>query len=114
MEKSDMLISDTSSIRFDYAFLYGKPVVTLDIPHEKQLEYEGQFMSEIWTDAAAKRLGRVLGHDDVANMVQIVNEVIESNADGGVRAFRDETIVNLGRSADAIVDFLADEVKRHA
>jgi len=55
MEVSDVLISDTSSIRFDYAFLYGKPVITLDIPRASQTEYEGVNMSEVWTDIAAPR-----------------------------------------------------------
>ena len=108
MEKSDMLVSDTSSIRFDYAFLYGKPVITLDIPHEKQLEYEGQYMSEIWTDVAAKRLGRVLGHGDVENVGDIVKEVLASGTAEGVKEFRDETITNLGTSAKAIVDELVN------
>ena len=108
MERSDLLVSDTSSIRFDYAFLYGKPVVTLDIPRERQLEYEGQFMSEMWTDSAARRLGRVLGHGDVANVVEIVREVLGAGAAEGVKSFRDETIANLGCSAKAVVDELAN------
>ena len=106
MLASGLLISDTSSIRFDYAFLYEKPVITLNIPHEKQLEYEGQFMSEIWTDTAAKRLGRVIGHDDIEDIVQIVKEVLASGASGDVRKFRDETMVNLGTSAKATVDWV--------
>ena len=106
MMASELLISDTSSIRFDYAFLYEKPVITLDIPRERQLEYEGQFMSEIWTDSAAKRLGRVLGHEEVGNVVEIVKEVLESGAAEGVKKFRDETITNLGTSAKAVVDEL--------
>lgn len=108
MLASDLLISDTSSIRFDYAFLYEKPVITLDIPREKQLEYEGQFMSEIWTDSAAKRLGRVLGHEEVGNVVEIVKEVLESGAAEGIEKFRDETITNLGASAKAVVGELVE------
>lgn len=104
MLASDLLVSDTSSIRFDYAFLYGKPVVTLDIPHEKQLEYEGQYMSEIWTESAATRLGRVIGHAEIENVVAIVAEMLEHGAAEGVRKFRDETITNLGSSAKAVVD----------
>ena len=106
MLASDLLISDTSSIRFDYAFLYEKPVITLDIPREKQLEYEGQFMSEIWTDSAAKRLGRVLGHAEAGNVVEVVKGVLESGAAEGIEKFRDETITNLGTSAKAVVDEL--------
>lgn len=103
---SDILISDTSSIRFDYAFLYEKPVITLDIPHEKQMEYEGQFMSEIWTDSAAKRIGRVLGHRDIENIVAIVGDVLTGDGEEDVRRFRDETITNLGTSAKAIANQL--------
>ena len=106
MEKSDLLVSDTSSIRFDYAFLYEKPVITLDIPRGKQLEYEGQFMSEIWTDAAARRLGRVIGHEEEGNVIEIVKEVLESGTAEGVKSFRDETMTNLGASAKAVVDQL--------
>ena len=106
MLASDLLISDTSSIRFDYAFLYEKPVITLDIPREKQTEYEGQFMSEIWTDSAARRLGRVIGHEDMADIVSIVGDVLSEGASDGVRQFRDETITNLGSSVKAVVDEL--------
>jgi CDP-glycerol glycerophosphotransferase (TagB/SpsB family) len=109
---SDILVSDTSSIRFDYAFLYGKPVVTLDIPREKQLEYEGQYMSEIWTDAAAKRLGRVLGHDDLDGVVPVITSILESGKVSDVREFRSETIVNLGTSAKAVVDIMLSEAEQ--
>ena len=113
MLASDVLISDTSSIRFDYAFLYEKPVITLDIPHEKQLEYEGQFMSDIWTDSAAKRLGKVLGHYEIEDIVQIVGEVLSGGASEGVRRFRDETITNLGTSAKAIADQLVSLAEKN-
>lgn len=106
MLASALMISDTSSVRFDYAFLYEKPVITLDIPRDKQLEYEGQFMSEIWTDVVARRLGRVLGHGDVGGIVEIVKDVFESGAADGVKKLRDETIANLGSSAKAVVDEL--------
>ena len=109
MEKSDILISDTSSIRFDYAFLYGKPVITLDIPRTKQTEYEGQYQSEIWTDSAAVRIGRVIDHSTVSNLIQTVEEVLKSGPES-VREFRDATITNLGSSAKAIVDVMIREV----
>ena len=110
MSTSDILISDTSSIRFDYAFLYEKPVITLDIPREKQREYEGRYMSEIWTDTSAGRLGRVLTHADMGGIVATVSEILESGTANDVRAFKSETISNLGASARAVVDALLEEV----
>lgn len=109
MKASDLLISDTSSIRFDYAFLYGKPVITLDIPHEKQMEYEGQFMSEIWTDKAARKLGRVLDHSTICSIVSTVGGVLKDGT-MSIGELRDGTITNLGTSAKAVVNLLLREV----
>ena len=112
MSKSNVLISDTSSIRFDYAFLYGKPVITLDIPRTSQTEYEGVNMSEIWTDVAASRLGRVIRKEEIGNIVEIVNGVLNTPAVADeVVTFRAATITNLGTSAQAIADFLVKEVE---
>ena len=112
MEASDILISDTSSIRFDYAFLYGKPVITLDIPRTSQTEYEGVNMSEIWTDVAAPRLGRVLEKKSIGDLVDIVQGMFDTPAAvDEVIAFRTATITNLGTSARAIADFLVKETE---
>lgn len=111
METSDLLISDTSSIRFDYAFLYGKPVVTLDIPRASQKEYDGVYQKSLWTDEAAAKLGRVLGLKDVDQIVQVVGEVLSSGARSDVLDFRSATITNLGTSAQAIADVLIKEVE---
>ena len=110
MEASDILISDTSSIRFDYAFLYGKPVITLEIPRTSQTEYEGSNMSEIWTDIAAPRLGKVVGKNEIGEIVKVVTDVLNTPATADdIIAFRTATITNLGTSAQAIADFLAKE-----
>lgn len=109
MRASDLLISDTSSVRFDYAFLYGKPVITLDIPRGKQTEYEGQFQKEMWTDLAAGRIGRVLTKKDVDSLAAVVEEMLARGVDS-VCSFRDETVANLGFSAKAICDIVVKEV----
>lgn len=111
MMASDILISDTSSIRFDYAFLFGKPVITLDIPREKQLEYEGQYMSEIWTDAAAVRIGRVIDKSQICCIDTTVREVLATFTLKNLHSFMEETIVNCGKSSTAVVDFLDAEVR---
>lgn len=112
MLASDILISDTSSVRFDYAFLYEKPVITLEIPRERQIEYEGQFMSEIWTDSVVNRLGRVVGHESIGNIAEIVNEIVSTDRTyEELQRFRDEVITNLGTSAKVIVDKLLSFVE---
>lgn len=115
MEKSDLLISDTSSIRFDYAFLYGKPVITLDIPKTSQQEYDGVYQKEQWVDVAAPKLGAVLNHDTIGTLVGEIEglrlKVEQRNDSNSVITFRNETISNLGSSAKAIVDVLVKEAE---
>lgn len=113
MEKSDLLISDTSSIRFDYAFLYGKPVITLDIPKASQQEYDGVYQKEQWVDVAAPKLGAVLNHDSIKTLVETVKDLTSTvhlqPSPSPLTLFRTETISNLGSSARAIVDVLIKE-----
>lgn len=113
MEKSDMLVSDTSSIRFDYAFLYGKPVITLDIPKTSQKEYDGVYQKTQWVDDAAPRLGAVLNHSSLNTLLETVKNLTTTLQlqlpTTTIEAFRKETISNLGSSAKAIVDVLVKE-----
>ena len=115
MERSSLLISDTSSIRFDYAFLYGKPVITLDIPKTSQQEYDGVYQKTQWVDDAAPKLGCVLNHETIGSICAEV-EKLTSNVhlhldSPPLYAFRAETIANLGTSHKAIADFLQKEVE---
>lgn len=115
MEKSDLLISDTSSIRFDYAFLYGKPVITLDIPKTSQQEYDGVYQKTQWVDDAAPKLGCVLNHETIGSLraeVKRLTSAVQLHLDSSpLIAFRNEIISNLGLSARVIVDVLMKEVE---
>ena len=112
MAESDILVSDTSSIRFDYAFLFGKPVVTLAIPRERQTAYESIYMDRVWTEEAAARIGAVVGRADIASLADRVRDVLARAPAQTLAGYRDEIIANFGHSAPAIVAFL--EEKRQA
>ncbi len=67
-------------------------------------------MSEIWTDAAAPRLGKVVGKSEIGEIVKVVTDVLNTPATADdIIAFRTATITNLGTSAQAIADFLVKE-----
>lgn len=106
MALSDILISDTSSIRFDYAFLFGKPVITLAIPRERQDEYEGRYMESIWTDEAAGKIGAVVEKNEIDGLAERVQEILAQPSQQSLVSYRDEVIRNFGSSARAIVEYL--------
>ena len=106
MQESDILVSDTSSIRFDYAFLYGKPVITLNIPRERQDAYESVYMERIWTDDAGERIGEVVDANNIDKLSAIISSVLSDNTVQNLEQYRDEVITNFGCSSESIVEFL--------
>jgi hypothetical protein len=56
MSRAVLMISDTSSVRFDFAFIYERPVLSLEIPVENMPGFERDDLNEIWSEKAAFRL----------------------------------------------------------
>lgn len=109
MQSSDLLISDTSSIRFDYAFLFKKPVITLDIERENLTAFEANDLEEIWTDWASERIGKVINKNDIADLPSIVKTVLADLTSNNIEAMREEMVVNWGESSKYIVDYIIKE-----
>ena len=106
MHDSDLLISDTSALRFDYAFLYQKPIITLDIKKENLAEFEQSDLSESWYDHAAFQIGAVVNHNSIAKITTIVSSTLNSDMSSDIEAFREKTVKNFGNSARPIVEYL--------
>ena len=110
MEKADILISDKSSVRFDFAFLYEKPVLTLDIPHEDLQFYEAALLSNLWEEEQAKKLGEVISVTDKANICRYVQETLLYKP-SDIRRVRDSALVNWQNSASVIVDWIENKLQ---
>ncbi len=109
MQKADLLISDTSSIRFDFAFLFQKPVITLDVALQAMPGFERDDMSELWMDGAAKEIGAVLKPDEISKINAIVKEMLSAENAAEISRYRDETISNFGAAGEAMARYLRDE-----
>ena len=109
MSEADILVSDTSSIRFDFAFLYSRPVITLQIPKENRDIFEGCYMEETWADTIAPHIGRVLTKDTIHNLGVVVQSTVEDFSKEKMIELRDETVANFGKSAPTIVNYLIEQ-----
>jgi hypothetical protein len=106
MHESQLLISDTSSLRFDYAFLYEKPIITLEIPKENLVEFEASDLNKAWYDNAAERIGVTANADTITDIADIVQGILNTHTSKDLLSFRNETLVNFGNCAPHIVEFL--------
>tara|TARA_B100000579_G_scaffold437691_1_gene468238 strand:+ start:2010 stop:3299 length:1290 start_codon:yes stop_codon:yes gene_type:complete len=103
---SDILISDTSSLRFDYAFLYEKPVITLDIPIKSLSEFEAADLKESWFTGASKKLGQVVDQTSISEICVIVEGILSAQKKSDIKEFKRNTVHNFGISANAIISYV--------
>ncbi|MCK9558572.1 MAG: CDP-glycerol glycerophosphotransferase family protein [Candidatus Cloacimonetes bacterium] len=109
MSRASLMISDTSSVRFDFAFIYEKPVISLEISEEAMPGFERDDLREIWMDEAAEEIGQTLPKQDVTKYLEsVVESMLKQFYAPRIRAYRDANVQNFGNAAEAIVNFLSD------
>lgn len=112
MEKSDILISDSSSFRFDFAFLYKKPVITLQVPTSDLSSYEAALLGGPWEKNIVHKLGTVIKKGESIDICNVIRNLVLNNRKETIDVINnlyDEIIVNHGRSAQVIVDYIVNE-----
>lgn len=110
MQKADILISDTSSIRFDYAFLYQRPVLSLEVSLDDMPGFEREDMTELWMDKAAHNIGIKLSKADTAEIVGFVEKAVKDYDTEAIISYRDRVITNFGKAGEAIAHFVKSNI----
>lgn len=116
--EADLLITDWSSIAYEYAFTTERPALFIDTPMKimnpdyKEIDIEP---FNIW---ARNHIGKVLKVKDVKNINKDVKEMLDHQAEykDKIAKFREETIYNIGKSskvgAKYIIKCVQDQIKR--
>ncbi|MDR0406639.1 MAG: CDP-glycerol glycerophosphotransferase family protein [Holosporales bacterium] len=113
MSKSDVLISDSSSIRFDFAFIYERPVITLETPDECMEMYERSDVGVKWEASLEKQLGPIFTLNDKKELSQKLIAAlanIRNLKPQNIAVLRDRYIANFGHSSKAIVDWISNKL----
>ena len=105
MACSDILISDTSSIRFDYSFVHKKPVITLKIKSSEMRGFEKEYLKSDWEEKSEKLIGAVIDESKINNINQILSDTLSSFNSKNISKTLDSTFYNYGNSGDAISNY---------
>lgn len=109
MERADIMISDTSSVRMDFLLIYRKPVISLAMQAEDMEEYELADMgtSRSWKDEQIARLGCTVNEDELGKIADIVRKQLSNeNFKEEIEEFRKNNLYNWRESGKAIANYL--------
>ena len=111
MMVADILISDTSSVRVDFLFIYQKPIITLEMPFGDMQDFEFVDLKESWKEKALATMGYTVSRDQIDSIVLIVENELKEKTRDQILAFRDENIYNWRNSGEKIADYLIENAK---
>jgi len=105
---SDVLISDLSSIIFDYSFVLEKPVVTMAFELELAGTEANDLPHNVWEVTVLDKIGKQIAIDEIDRLPNIIGQ-LASNPEFGkeIRELRDESLFNYRKSAEVAAGQLA-------
>ena len=110
LQAADILISDVSAIRYDFALVCHKPFITLPIPISKETleEYEIADMEKPWVEEAFREIGYgyTLKNDEFAQLDIIIMKILREKDNEAIKAFQNKYLYNLGNSGKAVAEYL--------
>lgn len=108
MAISDILVSDISGIVFDYAFLTGRPVLTLDLTVEKRGFEAMDLPFEPWEISSLELIGKRISLDDIPALQRIIlQEVSSASRAAQILEMRERYVTNFGSASEAAVHVIA-------
>jgi CDP-glycerol glycerophosphotransferase (TagB/SpsB family) len=111
LSRADLLISGRSAIRFDFAFIYEKPVLSVRLPLDDADEYEFNDLGEIWEDQAQYLLGTVIEpQTDTEDIIGKIEEALRFKP-SEIDTLRQTTVANIGESSERIVNWCLSQVR---
>ena len=107
LRRSDILVSDFSGILFDYALVFGKPVIYADTSFDKS-PYDACWLEEeLWTFRTLPKIGRQLTEEDLPRLREVIDGMLGSSAcRDAIAEARRETWAHIGESAARTADYL--------
>lgn len=110
LNKSDLLISDFSAIVFDYAIVFGKPIMYTSVEGFDDSVYDSSWLDDtLWKFKVLPTIGCEISDDKLDDLKTLIDETISSDKyEQGIVAARDYCWKNQGHAAETIVNYLTE------
>ena len=110
LRSADIMISDFSSVIFDYTLIFNKPVIYAENVFVKD-PYDAAWLDEeMWKFRVLPSIGLPLKEEDFPRMKEIIaNAIKDEGLFEGREKAREEAWAHIGESASLTVDYLTDK-----
>lgn len=104
---ADIMITDFSGIIFDYALVFGKPIIYADTSFNPA-PYDAAWIEEpLWRFEVLKKLGAPLKKEDFPRMRELIDDLLQQKQGKEAREqVREEAWQCIGESAKLTVDYM--------
>lgn len=108
LSRASVLISDYSSVIFDFAFVFFRPVITFYTDEHNPDSFEAfDLPHPRWNSQVLADLGITTPEPDLERLPELVrNLAADAEWSARIRAIRDENIANFGCAAKPVVDVI--------
>lgn len=103
--RADLMIADLSGVRYDFALLYQRPVITIDLSAQDVEQYEMVDLDRVWDIDTAAELGLLIKPEQLPDLAGLVKQALAKKPED-LGAFRDRYLANFGRAGAFIADWL--------
>ena len=114
LNRADLLISDFSGVVFDFALIFGKPIMYTSVESFDDSIYDSAWIKdELWKFKVLPTIGCEISEDSLDDLKNRIDDTLSSDKyEQGIKAAREYAWKNQGHSAEAIVDCLTDLQQR--
>ena len=103
---SKCMISDGSGISLEYAFIFERPVIYIDVP-KKELNEEANKISLTPIEISIRdEVGHLIHPDDITEIPKIISEIDDGSKAEEIRNIRSKTVFNIEKSASIGADYI--------
>lgn len=111
LDSADVMITDFSSVIFDYALIFDKPVLYVDTDFDLS-PYDAWWLDRkgLYEFDAHRRLGQMLKEEDIPEIKSIIDKlIIEDPLKEGREEVRNERWVMQGMAAKSVADYMINK-----
>lgn len=110
---ADLLITDWSSIGYEYAFTTEKPVISIDTPIKVMNPEYKKIKVEPFNIWAREQIGEVIKVKDVKNINSVVKKMLKDpkKYQKKISALKKDSVYNIGNSAKVGAEYIIDCVQ---